>query len=89
MKVWVIVRASSGEDTALGYLPSGDVLGAFEQYQDGKNYLDKKIKEELEYGDEDTFDVEIISEEEVIIINKDDDYAVNLKLECIVCNKEL
>ena len=80
MEIYIVIRSATGEDCANGYLPSGDVLGAFENYQDAKECFNNQRKGELEFGDPDSMRETIITEDHTIIVNEDDDYALELKI---------
>ena len=80
MEIYIVIRSATGEDCANGYLPSGDVIGAFTNYLDARGCFNHQRKEELEFGDEDSIRETVLSETHVIIVNEDDDYALELKI---------
>ncbi len=81
MKIWNLVAAYTGEDQANGYNPSGEVVASFRNYDDGKVAFKKQIDSEMLYSDEQEIELEELGEDEVLIINRDDDYCVNIKLQ--------
>ena len=80
MEVYIVIRSATGENCANGYLPSGDVLGAFENYQDAKKCFTNQRNGEFEFGDEESIRETIFNEDHIIIINEDDDYALELRI---------
>lgn len=81
MIIYVVIRSCSGENTNLGYNPSGDVIGAFTNYNEAKSCFDAQIKGELEFAEEEAIIKDDISENEVMIINEDEDYCCSIKIE--------
>ena len=81
MKIWNIVAAYVGENQANGYNPSGEVVASFKNYDDAKVAFKKQIDSEMLYSDEYEIELENLSENEVLIINRGEDYAVNIKLQ--------
>ena len=81
MKVYVVIRSASGENTNLGYNPSGDVLGAYSSYSKAKEKFDSQIEGELEFAEEEAIIKDDISDNEVMIINEDEDYCCSFKIE--------
>lgn len=81
MVVYIVIKASSGEDTNSGYNPSGDVFGVYKNLKDAKYLFDSLIQEEkylLEEGEAIT--INEIESDEVEVINEDEDYCCQYRI---------
>lgn len=81
MYIYIVIKASSGEDTNLGYNPSADVLGVYRNNKDAKELFDSLIQEERDFLDEgESITINEIGPDEVEVINEDEDYCCYYQL---------
>lgn len=79
MKLYVVVEATSGEDS-YNYIPYPDVLGIFENYKDAQKCMSDRVEELIDSEEEDVIDINDDGPDLKTITHLEEDWCTTIKI---------